>query len=59
MLYRCKTNINNGKYKEGDIAEFTGKEAEELLRLGAIEPVRKPFSREAGPVQAVLQQQGH
>jgi hypothetical protein len=47
MQYRCKVNIScdSGNYREGDLVEFFGEEAERLLKAGHIERERKPFEK--------------
>lgn len=60
MQYRCLGNIHADgvRYKYGQLAEFSGQQANELLAGGVIEPMPKPFSRRDGAVKATLQREG-
>jgi hypothetical protein len=47
MKYRVKVNLqtSRGNYKEGDVVEFFGEEAEQLVKADYIERERKPFEK--------------
>lgn len=53
MKYKALTNIHhdNTHYAPGDEMELSGAEAAQLLDMGAIEPLVKPFAAKFTPTK--------
>lgn len=56
MKYKTCVNVhhNGDKYPPGSLIELSGKDADELLKCGAIEPLNKPFSAKSINVSVKL-----